>query len=417
MKIDPKGNTYQYDYDSLGRLIREDDPAGGFQSLVRSSIFDGYQVTLTSAMGKTNVYSVERFPTGEQRRVNTSGCCGESEIVIDADGSRTITYPDGKIYTSVQGPDPRWGMQSPKIDSATITTPNGISKTLTSSRTVTLANPADPLSLTQQTETTTINGRTYTKTFDASLKRITHSTPEGRQRFTTVDDLGRIVEKQIAGLTPIQTSYNAKGELASITQGSRIHTFNYDSQGYVSSIVDPLSRITSFGYDPIGRLIQSTSAAGFLVSHGYDPNGNLTSLTPPGRSQHTFNYTPVDLMEDYTPPDVGSGSTLSHVDYNPDRQLLQATRPDGKILNFAYDESGRMTTLTIPRGTISRTYDQTTNRLAIIQAPGGEIIGFEYDGSLLTELTWSGPVSGSVQNTYNNDFGISAQKVNGQRRL
>ena len=56
-KTDPKEYVYRYTYDSLGRVIRESDPAGGFQTLFKSKILNGYQVTLTSGLGKENVNS------------------------------------------------------------------------------------------------------------------------------------------------------------------------------------------------------------------------------------------------------------------------------------------------------------------------------------------------------------------------
>ena len=60
-------------------------------------------------------------------------------------------------------------------------------------RTITLADPHDPLSLTSATDTVTVNGRRYTSTFDAASLQMTDTTPLGRQRFTIMDAQGRVV--------------------------------------------------------------------------------------------------------------------------------------------------------------------------------------------------------------------------------
>jgi hypothetical protein len=82
-------------------------------------------------------------------------------------------------------------------------TPGGLRSTVTTTRTVTLADPHDPLSLTSATDTVTVNGRRYTSTFDAASRQITDITPVGRQRLTTLDAQGRVVQEQFAGLDRI----------------------------------------------------------------------------------------------------------------------------------------------------------------------------------------------------------------------
>jgi RHS repeat-associated protein len=57
-------------------------------------------------------------------------------------------------------------------------------------------------------------------------------------------------------------------------------------------------------------------------------------------------------------------------------------------------------------------YHPTTGNLSSIAAPGSTL-SYTYDGSLLTQSTWSGTVSGSVGRTYDNNFRITSQSVNG----
>jgi YD repeat-containing protein len=41
------------------------------------------------------------------------------------------------------------------------------------------------------------------------------------------------------------------------------------------------------------------------------------------------------------------------------------------------------------------------------------ILGYTYDGALLTGTTWTGPVAGSVTRTYDTDFRVSTESLSG----
>src|SRR5262249_33907749 len=138
------------------------------------------------------------------------------------------------------------------------TTPGGLTSSLTATRTVTLADPHDPLSLSRATDTITVNGRRYTSTFDAASRQITDITPVGRQRLTTLDAQGYVVAEQLAGLAPRQLAYDTNGRLTTITQGTRTAVLAYDAQGFLASLTDPLGRAVHFAYDAAGRLPRQT---------------------------------------------------------------------------------------------------------------------------------------------------------------
>jgi YD repeat-containing protein len=169
----------------------------------------------------------------------------------------------------------------------------------------------------------------------------------------------------------------------------------------------------SFIYDPAGRVTSQTLADGRVIGFSYDANGNVASVTPPSRPAHAFDYTPVNLQAAYTPPDVGTGNTATTYTYNADRQPTQVTRPDGQTLTLGYDSGGRLSTLTQPRGQTSLAYTAITGTLASIAAPGGSTLSYTYDGALLTASTWAGPAAGSVTRTFDTDFRVASEGVNG----
>jgi len=320
--------------------------------------------------------------------------------------------------TATDTGDPRWGMMAPVPKSLTVATPGGLTLNGTGARTATLSDPANPLSLTAQDDTVVLNGRTYRSHFNAATRTFTNTSPAGRVGTRTIDAQGRTTSSQLTGLAAVNATYDAFGRLATVTAGTgpdaRTATLAYDGQSYLQSITDPLGRVTSFTYDAVGRPLTLTLPDGRVIQSGYDLNGNMTSLTPPGRPAHTFNYTPVDLASRYTAPAVtGGGTNQTTTAYDADQAPTTLTRPDGVAVAVAYDTAGRVTTTTFSRGNVTATYDATTGNVSGLSAPDGIGLAYSYDGSLLTGTTWSGPVAGSVSRTFDADFRVASQSVNG----
>lgn len=76
--------------------------------------------------------------------------------------------------------------------------------------------------------------------------------------------------------------------------------------------------------------------------------------------------------------------------YNLDKQLTQIRRPDGKTVDLAYDAGGRLSTMTLPRGQYSYSYNSATGQLAQAIGPSGSTISYTYDGFLPLKETEAG---------------------------
>ena len=413
----PNAKTFQFIYDGYGRLTKDSDPAGGSKNLARTDNTTGYSIALTTGLNRISSYSVQKLSTGGLDRVSVSPDGTKTEVIYGTDGSQKGTYPDGSTANLLKGPDPRFGMLAPLPTSMTSTTPGGLSLNTAMSRTATLSDPNNPLSLTGQIDTVSVNGRNYKSVFSASTRATTVTSPAGRQAVSTIDALGRITSSQISGLAPASYTYDSHGRPSTITGGTgtdvRTISLAYDTNGYLASITDPLNQSVQFQYDAAGRVTSRILLDGNAMGFQYDSDGNLTSITPPGRPAHTFTYTSVDQGSTYTAP----GGDVTGYSYNIDRQLAQITRPDGETLNFAYDSAGRLSTLTIPSGQITYGYDSNTGNLNQIATSDGITTAIAYDGSLLKTRTWSGEISGQVGYTYDNDFRVTSINVNGSNPI
>lgn len=414
-KTDPRGNFHGYTYDALGRLIRDDDPAGGVKTLTRVATVDGYQVTLTTGLGRTSTYTLEALPTGEARRVNSDRAGAQTTVLTAPNGTVTVNAPDGTLTTFQRGPDPRFGMLAPVVTAVTHAAPGGRTLTQTSQRTVTLSDPNDPLSLQTLTETATINGRMFTSHYAAATRTTTTTSAEGRTHVAVVDAQGRVVSKQLAPqLSPITIDYDAKGRLTEVAQGAQAFTYTYDAANRVESRTDTAGQSTHYAYDAADRLTHVILPSNRTFGFGYDAAGNRTQVTMPNGAIHTFSYTPVDREERYTPP----GNAAYERAYDVDRALTRSTLPGTRLVDVGYDGAGRDVGFEYPEAEIVFDYaagDHTRRVSRIGRTPVATGIGqeltFTYDGSQVTGATWAGAAEGQLTYTYDNNFFLTAMNL------
>lgn len=415
----PKGNASIMQYDASGRLSRDQNAANGFWALNRIDLATGYEASMTSAENRTTTYRVENLPTGDQRRTNFYPDGTQTINLTQPNGTTIFTAPDGTITASVDAPDPRFGMQASLPASTIIKTPSGLTSKVTATRTASLSNPNDPLSLVTQTDTVTVNGKTASTVYDAALKQTTVTSPGNRKILMTNDAQGRVLRTQVASLEPVNYVYDTRGHLSGVIQGSgvtaRSFSYAYGDDGNLAGVTDALGRATLYQRDAAGRAAQTTLPGNRILGMRYDANGNPTAIIPPTRPDHAFTYTTVDRTEQITPPAVdGVIDPATRYAWSLDQNLTQTAYPDGTTLSFAYDAGGRLSSITPSAGAGTPiTYGYAGNgQLAAITTPEAAL-SFGYDGSLPTQETLTGIISGTVSRGYNTDFRINQLTVNG----
>ena len=410
---DAKNNPAQvFTYDSLGFLVRDDDRAGGFQTLARTETDSVVTVSLTSAMNRVRTFLRRLLPTGDIQKVETDATGVVTQRTILTTGTTVTNAPDGTIASVTEKADPRFGMQAPFTSAFSVAMPGGLTLDGSAKRTAALTNPLDPFSLTTLTDSVTVNGRTSTSVYAAGARTLTDRSPLGRQTVTTLDALGRVTEEKGTGLAAVKYTYGSRGFLITAAQGGRLTQYAYDSSGRVKQVTDPLGRVEQYAYDSVGRITKQTLPDGRFIQYAYDANGNLTGLTPPTKPVHGFVYRPNDQVDRYNPPAAGLPTFHTQYSYNADQQVTQVLRPDGLTLGIGYDAGGRANAFTLPTGSMAVTYN-TGGNVATLGSPTGGSLAMTYDGSLPTAFTWTGTVAGAVGVAYDNTFRVTSLTVNG----
>ncbi len=412
---DRGGHTHTYAFEADGRLKQDTDPLGGGWRLTRTEGNGTFEVAMTSGEGLTTRFGVE--PLADGRRQTVTAPDGTRTVTNFLDTLTVVTGATGAVTRLREGPAPRFGLRAPLLESLQITQPSGLRLQAGTERTVTLADPTDPLSVQSWTETATVNGKTATRTYDATTRTWTAATPEGRQVTTRLDTQGRAVETRIPGLDPVRVSYDSQGRIYRIAQGTgpaeRVSVFAYHPEGWLAQVTDPEGRTTGYQYDPAGRVTRQTLPDGRAIQYAYDAEGHLTELIPPGRPPHRFLLDARHDPAEYQPPatsDVPFPETVYQLDLN--RRPVRIIRPDGQTLDFHYDSGGRLQTLTLPTGDIDLSYD-AAGRLQS-QTRAGLTLTHAYDGGLPVNVTWSGEITGSILWTWNEDFDVTRQCVQTQ---
>jgi hypothetical protein len=138
----------------VGLLERDEDAAGGFTELARKLSADSVNVVLATAEGRATTYEVARGAAESEgrRTVTAAGLAVESNRAEDAGRGRTTrrtTGPDGTVTTVRTVRDPRFPAAD-VMDSMQVRTPGDLVSPVKGSRTVTLADSANPFSLLAQ---------------------------------------------------------------------------------------------------------------------------------------------------------------------------------------------------------------------------------------------------------------------------
>ena len=414
---DHKGYEHRFTYDDLGRLIKDEDPAGGYTELSRSERANGHTVNVNTAEGRQTSYTVE-YISETIRRTDTDPAGGITVTDIKSDGTCHVTYPDGSVVTMVKEADPRpgMGMLVPVTKESIVHTPAGLASAVTRGRTVELTDPQDLFSITKITDTVSNNGQEYIHTYDINREgqtvTLTTTTPEGRQTQSILDWYGRVTKETIDNLEPVRYTYNEKGHLTRVQQGELSLDYTYDDLGRVAALKDAAGSTFQYEYNGADLLTKLTVPGGQSYSISYDFNGNATKITMPSGAVHEIDYTAVDLAQSYTPP----GNSSYQKSYNRDRALKQMTLPGGRSVNYTYDHSGRITGIAYDPASSAFVYNDLTNRAASISRnPDGISYSYLYDGSLVTQMSAS--VSdgeyGRYSYSYDNNFKLAGFDLDG----
>ena len=199
-------------------------------------------------------------------------------------------------------------------------------------------------------------------------------------------------------------NFNSSGLLSTIVDPyNNSLSFTYNTSNQVSQVTDWKSRNLQFAYNGNGQLISVTDSGGRSVSNSYsaayNPQGDLTSFTDAQGNTNGFVY---DTNHDIIASLDGQGRLVVSNAYNTQGKLTEQYiegdtnqqyqifwsgfdttefDPEGNETDYYYDDQGRLIVEVDPYDFAANTYYDGQNHVIETVSPLNETNLFYYDGS------------------------------------
>jgi RHS repeat-associated protein len=355
---DERGNAYAYTYDKNGNLVTATDPAN--KAIRTAYDLMDRAADVTDRRGMKTEYA---YNSMNQLESVTDPNNNETQYGYDARGRMNkVTDGTGKVW--------RTGYDDEGL-SVSETTPLGFATTITRDKLGYVTGVSDPLS------------RTTTLTRD-SMTRITGVTdPMNRRTTYGYDGNGLLTSVTLPVVGTARYTRNALGLLSNIEDlNGNNWVFTQTDMGRPASMSDPLGHKWQYAHDQRGRLVQTTYPDATTQGLTLDGAGNVTART---YSQGlTLNYTYDDLDRMLTAENINFA-------YNETGRVTATTNP-GTIFGATYDDGGRVKTATYANAlfTVTYTYDERNLLTRVTDSLTNTTVQFTHDeDARLTGITRS----------------------------
>ena len=204
--------------------------------------------------------------------------------------------------------------------------------------------------------------------------------PGGRERVYEYDSFGRLsASHDYAGIA-WETSYNAEGQLESVTGPlDLITTYTYDDQDNLSKVVHPDNLEFVYSYDTNGNISEATLPSGITITNTYDSQGRLLEQTSSTGETLEWQYDRIGALTE-----VVSEDSVTSFEYDLRGNLTELAQSNGGLIEYDYDLIGRVEFITAqaspnsPAYITQYGYDLAGNLISVIDPLGGTTI-FDYD--------------------------------------
>lgn len=227
------------------------------------------------------------------------------------------------------------------------------------------------------------DGSTHELNWNKLGQLIDEKLPQGGTRRYRYDALGRQIIRQDEQGQTTQFEYDPVGRLTRITfPNGTSKSYRYNAYGKITHETDQQGRTTRYDYvDNLHLISQRTNPDGSTVQYQYNNTGlNLTDITNEQGERYHLDYYPNGLISQEIgfdgrktsyQYDMG-GNLIAKTDYDdqgnpytttylrsPEGKLLQKTLPDGKQINYAYNQLGLLQAVDDGQWPLNYEYDIT----------------------------------------------------------
>ena len=189
-----------------------------------------------------------------------------------------------------------------------------------------------------------------------------------------------------------------------------VTTYQYDPNGNLTQIADPLNHITQHDYDRLDQAVQTREPHPDLpgqtlgqIDTDYDPLGQLTQVIDPRNLSTGYQRNALGDLLTLTSPDTG----VTTLTYDEAGNVKTQTDARGKTATSTYDSQNRLTQIGYDDQTVTYTWDSCTHGIGRLCSlnNGSSQLAFSYDlhGRLTEQSQTVGAVTLTVGTHYNPD--------------
>ncbi|MFA4987170.1 MAG: RHS repeat-associated core domain-containing protein [Candidatus Brocadiia bacterium] len=396
----PLGNDRALSYDNEGRLTGWTDFRGNIWAATRDAWGRVIAVTDPASHTTATAYDLSaRAIAVTNRTGNTSSQLFDGlwrlRRAIDAVGSQ-INYALDGCGNATSVTDQRGYVTSRTFDELNR-----------------LTGQTDPLNFTYSlqydyngnlVQATNRLGGVRTATYDADNRPGSFAMPNGTSLTWTCDAAGRVTDVVLPGGGTMECSHNAGGLVTWYKDPSGNETtIGYDKSGRVLSALDSISAIMTFTRDAAGRITAAEYPGGLVRYWSYDNDGNVSSYTDRRGDVWTFSYGALSSCVGILNPE-GGNSTLS---YDFENRLTSRLDPAGVLYEWAYSNTGRLSSYTCGSSSYAMGYDACGN-LTSFTDPGNHAWSYAYNARG-ERIGATDPLTGLASFSYDGEGNLLSQ--------
>ncbi len=230
------------------------------------------------------------------------------------------------------------------------------------------------------------------------LSRITNALGH-ISTFDLYDAHGRLIQATDPNGLVTTYTYDLRGRVLTVTEGTRVTTLTYTDSGQLESVTQPNGHALTYSYDSAQDLRSITDNFGNKIAYTYDLRGNRKTeetRDPGNMLTRTITYT-YDLRNRIDT--INAASSITDLLFDAVGNLKQETDSNNHTTVHSFDPLNRITqTLDALSGVTTYSRD-TQNHLTQVQAPNGAATTLSYDdlGNLLQHVS---PDTGTISYTH-----------------
>jgi len=215
---------------------------------------------------------------------------------------------------------------------------------------------------------------------------------KGNETNYKYDEVGNLTKiEQLGEISPELEEVNKLNEQNNI---SRITKYQYDLLGNITKIIDGENQEERYTYDENNRMIEKVDKDGYITKMDYSPVSQLETLTYDDGKKVKFQYNALRQLieiEDWLGKTKISIDSLGRTEniktpdnkevkykWNELGQKEELIYPDGKIINYTYDKSQRLTSIKAKDKVYNYSYDEI-GRLIEKTYPNSIVANYNYN--------------------------------------